>query len=219
VTVLDGAGTQLTCEVADVTRKKVELAVRQRTHVPQPPFQVALLQAIVKGKTMDTIIQKSTELGVARIVPLQTERVVAQLDRENAEHKQDKWQLTAIEALKQCGSPWLPQIDPPVTLSESLGRMDAFDLSLVGSLQGDGRPLYFWFDEFVSSKHEPPGSVAVWIGPEGDFTDAELDAIRASGARPITLGQLVLRADTAAIFSVSVIRHELERVSATARAL
>src|SRR5688572_22959970 len=117
VTVLDGAGTQLACEVADVNRKKVELAVRQRTQVPQPAFQITLLQAIVKGKTMETIIQKSTELGVSRIVPLQTERVVAQLDREGAEHKQNKWQLTAIEALKQCGSPWLPQIGPPVIFS------------------------------------------------------------------------------------------------------
>lgn len=211
VEVLDGAGTRLGCEVMRVTRKEIELAVRQRTTVPRPPFQITLLQAIVKGKTMDTIIQKGAELGVARIVPIQTERVVSQLDDESGHSKQTKWHLTAIEAIKQCGSPWLPQIDAPLTPAAFLKRGESFDLSLVGSLEGDGRHVRHWFQPLA----KPPRTVSIWIGPEGDFTPAELQLIRSSGAKPITLGNLVLRADTAAIYSLAVVRHELEWLNAT----
>jgi 16S rRNA (uracil1498-N3)-methyltransferase len=211
VEVLDGAGTRLDCSVTRVSRKEIELAVRQRTTVPRPPFEITLLQAIVKGKTMETIIQKASELGVARIVPMQTERVVSQLDNESAQSKQAKWQLTAIEAIKQCGSPWLPEIDAPMTPTAFLKHAPKFDLSLVGSLAGDGRHVRHWFGTLSTM----PQSVSIWIGPEGDFTSAELDLIRSSGAKPITLGDLVLRADTAAIYSLAVVRHELEWLTAT----
>src|SRR5687767_7557946 len=190
VEVLDGAGTRLTCELRRVTRKQVELAVRERNTVSRA-FEITLLQAIVKGKTMETIIQKGTELGVARIVPLQTERVVSRLDDEGAHDKQTKWQMTAVEAIKQCGSAWLPQIDAPLTPAAFLKRGEHFDLSLVGSLEGDGRHPRHWFAGFSG----PRRTVSVWIGPEGDFAPAELDLIRSSGAKPITLGNLVLRAD------------------------
>jgi len=160
---------------------------------------------------METIIQKGTELGVATIVPVQTERVISQLDHESGQSKQAKWQLIAIEAIKQCGSAWLPKIDAPITPAAFLKRAQKCDLSLVGSLEGDGRHPRHWFQSLSTV----PRRIAVWIGPEGDFTPAELELIRSSGAKPITLGDLVLRADTAAIYSLSVIRHELEWLSAT----
>jgi 16S rRNA (uracil1498-N3)-methyltransferase len=210
VEVLNGAGTRLACEVMRATRKELSLTVRQRTAVARPPFDITLLQAIVKGKTMETIIQKGTELGLTRIVPIQTERVVSHLDNEGAQSKQAKWQLIGIEAIKQCGSAWLPRIDTPITPGAFLRRGEKFDLSLVGSLEGDGRHARHWFQ----SLSRAPRHVAVWIGPEGDFTPGELELIRASGAKPITLGDLVLRADTAAIYSISVIRHELEAFTA-----
>lgn len=211
VEVLDGAGTRFACEVKRLSRKEIELAVRQRAAIPRRLFETTLLQAIVKGKTMDTIIQKGTELGVTRIVPIQTERVVSQLDNESGQSKQAKWQLIAIEAIKQSGSAWLPKIDAPITPAVFLKRGEKFDLSLVGSLEGDGRHARHWFQSLSAA----PRRVAVWIGPEGDFTSAELQLIRTSGAKPITLGELVLRADTAAIYSLAVVRHELEWLSAT----
>jgi 16S rRNA (uracil1498-N3)-methyltransferase len=215
VEVLDGAGTQLTCEVMRVTRTEMSLTVQQRSVVARRPFDITLLQAIIKGKAMETIIQKGTELGLTRIVPIQTERVVSQLDDEGAQSKQAKWQLIAIEAIKQCGSAWLPRIDTPIAPGAFLKCGEKFDLSLVGSLEGDGRHARQWFQSLSAA----PRHVAVWIGPEGDFTPVELELIRASGAKPITLGDLVLRADTAAIYSLAVIRHELEGFTATGSAL
>ena len=214
-TVLDGEGGELHCKVERVSRKETELAVRERRKQQPAVGEITLIQAIVKGKTMETIIQKATELGVTRIVPLQTERVVAHLDSDRGENKQAKWQLTTIEAVKQCGSAWLPRIDAPLTPATFLKRGEKFDLALVGSLAGDGRHIRSWFDLFVKERSTAPRNVSMWIGPEGDFTVEELDLIRASGAKPITLGQLVLRADTAAIYSVAAIRHELAWLNAT----
>jgi 16S rRNA (uracil1498-N3)-methyltransferase len=209
VTVLDGAGARLLCEARRVSRKAVELSVRRREHIPRPAFELTLFQAVVKGKTMETIVEKATELGVRRVVPLLTERVVSHLDTERTESKQAKWQVTAIESIKQCGSPWLPEIDAPRKLTDILKTPPQFDLACVASLRGGEHPRH-WVE---GSKQFRTG--CVWIGPEGDFTDAELDAIEATGAKPITLGPLVLRADTAAIASLAVLRSEVDWVIAT----
>ena len=214
VTVLDGAGTRRVCEVKRVSRKEIELAVRLRETVPRPKFELTLFQAIVKGKTMETIVEKATELGVSRVVPLLTERVVSQLDAERGDSKQAKWQLIAVESIKQCGSPWLPQINAPTKLKEALKSIDLCEVAFVASLRG-GQQARHW----VQTLKAMPRSGCVWIGPEGDFTDDELDAIEASGAKPITLGPLVLRADTAAIASLAIVRSEVDWVTATERAL
>jgi len=205
VTVLNGAGIEFLCQVKDVRRKAVNLTIISQKNTPPLPCPVTLVQSVPKGKLMDLIIQKSTELGVARILPLLTERVTTHLDDAGAGHKSIKWQQVAIEAVKQCGQPWLPQVLPPVDLKQLLSRPEKWDMVFVGSLQGDGRHPREHFNSF----HGKPKSLALWIGPEGDFTDEELDAIRASGALPITLGPLVLRCETAALYALSIVQYEL----------
>ena len=208
--VLDGAGHELTCEVSSHPGKSVVLAILQRRSVAAPPCPVTLIQAIPKAKLIESIIQKATELGVTRIVPILSERVVTHLDRESAEAKRAKWQQIAIEAIKQCGNAWLPQIDAPVTLPAFLSRGESFELALVGCLEPGSRPPREWFDQFVSEQQRLPRSLCVWIGPEGDFSSGEYAAIRSAGARPITLGPLVLRVETAATYCLSVVNHELQ---------
>jgi 16S rRNA (uracil1498-N3)-methyltransferase len=111
--------------------------------------------------------------------------------------------------MKQCGTPWLPAIEPPTAPEEFIRRREPVDLALVGSLRAGSRHAHVWFDEYRKRHNASPRSVHVWIGPEGDFTATELDAIEASGARPITLGQLVLRSDTAALYCLSILNYEL----------
>jgi 16S rRNA (uracil1498-N3)-methyltransferase len=170
-----------------------------------------LLVAIPKGKLIENIIQKSVELGAHRIVPLLTERVISQFDNEGAEHKREKWQQTAIEAIKQCGAPWLPRVEAPQTISQFLARGETIELPLIGSLQTERRHPGDWFQAFQQQHGRRPHSTGVWIGPEGDFTLAELQQIEQSGARPITLGQLTLRVETAAIYCLSILNYELSR--------
>jgi 16S rRNA (uracil1498-N3)-methyltransferase len=210
--VLDGAGQELLCEVERPAHERIKLTVMQRNVIPPLPFQITLLQAIPKGKIIESIIQKATELGTYRIVPLLSDRVTTQLDEESSASKVEKWRLAAIEAIKQCGSAWLPQVETPVTPKEYLARGERFDLPLIASLQNDRQHPRERFETFHKEKRRMPGTVCVWIGPEGDFTPAEMSAIKSSGVLPITLGPLVLRSETAAIYSLSVINYELQPI-------
>lgn len=210
VVVLDGAGQELLCEAQKPEQGQVKLSLVQRNLVPPLPYQITLLQAIPKGKIIESIIQKATELGAWRVVPLLSDRVTTQVDDEGAEAKGEKWRQTAIEAIKQCGSAWLPQVESPISPKEYLGRGERFELPLVASLQSDCRHPREFFKTFYAEKKRLPKSLCVWVGPEGDFTPAEMNLIKGAGALPITLGRLVLRSETAAIYALSVLNYELQ---------
>lgn len=210
VTVLDGAGSQFLCAVDHTAKDSLTLAAQEKKSTPAPPAPITLLVAVPKGKIIEGIIQKAVELGTYRVVPLLTERVVTQLDDEGAESKREKWQQVAIEAIKQCGAAWLPKVEAPQTVSEILARGEKMELQFIGSLQTARRHPRGWFQEFQRQHKRLPHSVGVWIGPEGDFTLAELQAIEAAGARPITLGDLTLRVETAAIYCLAFLNYELQ---------
>jgi 16S rRNA (uracil1498-N3)-methyltransferase len=216
VMVLNGQGERLLCTAGNFGKRHVELRVTEREQVPSPAWKITLIQAVPKGKVMDSIVQKATELGTHRIIPLLSARAISQIDPERSESKMEHWNAIAIEAAKQCGSPWLPRIETPVTPKDLLQRGEPFDLALLGSLRAGARHPRVCFEEFRARAQSPaslpamttaPATVAFWIGPEGDFTPEELDAIEASGACPISLGPLVLRSDTAAIYCLSVVNY------------
>jgi 16S rRNA (uracil1498-N3)-methyltransferase len=158
---------------------------------------------------MDLIVQKATELGVHRIVPLLSERVVTQLDHEAGASRAEKWRGTAVEAIKQCGSAWLPDVESPMSPQAFLARGERFELLLIASLQPDAPHPRARFDAFREEQGRRPRTIGVWVGPEGDFTPAEINLACAAGALPITLGPRVLRCDTAAVYCLSVVNYEL----------
>lgn len=211
VAVLDGIGNEFLCTIENCSRDTIMLSVSLKNFTASPPCPVTLLVAVPKGKIIEDIIQKSVELGASRIVPLLTERVAMHLDAEAAADKREKWRHVAIEAIKQCGALWLPKIETPVTIKKFLARPERFDFSLVGSLQTKRRHPRECFEEFQIKNGRRPQSAAIWIGPEGDFTLEELQAIQNSGAQPISLGKLVLRVETAAIYCLSILNYELQR--------
>jgi 16S rRNA (uracil1498-N3)-methyltransferase len=210
VSVLNGIGTEFLCHVGKISKHAVELRVYQRNSLPPLPYQLTLVQALPKGKTMETIIQKAAELGVSTIVPILAERTVSHLDQENTETRLEKWNWIAIDAIKQCGSGWLPRIERPRKTSDYLASSERFDLNFLASLQPDARHPRVCFRDFLQEKKRKPKTLSVWIGPEGDFTPAEINAIRAGGTLPITLGQLILRSETAAFYSLSILNYELQ---------
>ena len=209
VTVLDGAGNAFHADVENAAQESLTLAVRENKTSPPPPCSITLLVAIPKGKIMEDIVQKAVELGVQRIVPLLAERVVLQFDDDGADAKRAKWRHVAIEAIKQCGATWLPGVEKPQTIPEFLARKEMAELSFVGSLQDPRRHPREWILEYQRQHGRLPRSTAAWIGPEGDFTPAELRSIEAAGAKPITLGDLTLRVETAAIYCLSFLNYEL----------
>lgn len=211
VTVLDGAGHEYQCEIKELAKREMFLRVLDKKFHPPPAARLTLVQAVPKGKAFELIIQKATELGAHRIVPLLTERVVTRFDDgDDAAHKAGKWQQIAIESVKQCGSPWLPEISRPVALEAFLKSRETFDLGFIGALMGERLHPRHFIERFIERHGRPPGTLAAWVGPEGDFTPEELATIIAHGTQPVTLGPNVLRADTAAIYFLSVLGYELQ---------
>ncbi len=209
VTVLDGAGAEYRCVVEGESRTVVCLKKFAMRRHPPLPWQVTLYPAVTKAKSMDWVMQKATELGVARILPVFTERSVPQFGSEEARGKTARWRDLAIEAVKQCGNPWLPRIEEPERLGPALARAEAVDLALVGSLRPARRHPRAVIEQYRAECGRNPATVTVWIGPEGDFTPAELDAVEAAGVQPFTLGPLVLRAETAALYCLAFLGYEL----------
>ena len=198
------------CEVQRADREELTLKVVQKQFLPPLPYRITLAQAVTKAKTMDLIVQKATELGVSCIVPLLSERITVRFDDEDGAQKAEKWRTTAIESIKQCGSPWLPRVEPPLSPQSYLARREKFDLPLIASLQPDSQHPRKYFQTFVAEHRKIPGSVCLWVGPEGDFTPAEICAVKSWGALPISLGRLILRSETAAIYCLAVISYELQ---------
>ena len=200
--VFDGRGHEAQARVAEITKDSVRLTILQRSNTAPLPCRITLAQAIPK-KSMDLIVQKATELGVASIVPLVSERSVVKLDEDS--RRMDRWHEIALEACKQCGNNWLPEIQPPQKTRDFLTSPGKFDLKLIASLQPDSKPL-----KAILGEAAKPSSILILIGPEGDFTPAELGLAKSAGCRPLSLGPLVLRADTAAIYTLSILHHELQ---------
>jgi len=235
--LFNGRGREIKAELVEA--KPNELHFRKLTETESPPLRcrITLGQAIPKGKNMDLIVQKAVELGAAEICPLLSQRTVVDLEPEAAAQKQAKWQQVAIEAAKQCGQNWLPQVRQPQTLKDffvpssvaavySSRRRSAeaddrrtisapntmparSDLRLIGSLQPEAQHLKNILAQYSEEHRQRPTSVLMMIGPEGDFTPAELSLARSHGCQPITLGPIILRVETAAIYCLSVLSYEL----------
>lgn len=203
VEILDGAGRCLRGRVVEVHKRATRVEVHEVECRPAPP-RVGLAPSLIKGKAMDFLVQKATELGVARLRPLVTDRSVVRVTPEEGAGRVADWTRTALEACKQCGNPWLPEIDAPTTLGALLRAAD-LGLLVVASLRGDALPVRAALGQGMPL----PGGVTLVLGPEGDFTPGEEEALRAAGARPISLGPLVLRAETAAVAGLAVIQYEL----------
>jgi 16S rRNA (uracil1498-N3)-methyltransferase len=204
VTVFDGEGAEARANIAAVEGGRIQLRIGQKIRSQPLPCEITLAQAIPKGKYMDFIVQKATELGAARIAPLFSDRTVVQLDVKDAEKKREKWREIAIEACKQCGQNRLPEIAVPRTPKAFLEGQEQSELMLIASLQPDARRI-----KSVLADYPPPRSVCVFVGPEGDFTPAEVALAKSKGCRPITLGPIILRTETAALYCLSVLAHEL----------
>jgi len=201
--VFDGRGHEAQGLISEISSQSVTLKLLTQTSSPALPCRITLAQAVPK-KNMDLIVQKATELGVAAFVPLISERTVVQIDDESK--KIQRWRDIALDACKQCGNNWLPDLQPPQKVREFLDTLGKFDLKLIASLQRDAKPLKSILGD------SSPRSVLVLVGPEGDFTPAELSAAKSAGCFPLSLGPLVLRAETAALYALSILHHELQTV-------
>ncbi len=210
IVIFDGHGSEITAEITAIGKGKAHLKDLMSVKMEPLRCAITLAQAIPKGKNMELIVQKATELGVAKIVPLLSDRAVVQLSDEEARKKRGKWQQVVVEAAKQCGQNWLPDIAEPIRPKKFFAEFDRYELPLIASLQQDARGLKVTLADFREQHGRRPSSALMLIGPEGDFTPAEASSAKTAGCIPVSLGPIVLRAETAAIFSLSVLSYEMQ---------
>lgn len=210
VVAFDGRGREWQCVCVAPARTGALLRVRSTTQAPPLPHRLTLAQALPLGAAMDAIVRQATELGAARIVPLLTERTQTRFEDDRATRKLAKWRTAAIEAAKQCGNPWVPELLPVTRFEEFLAHPGDADLRLTASLLPAATPLRVPLAAYAARTGRRPAS-AVWaVGPEGDFSPAEHAALARAGFAAVRLGPLVLRCDTAAAAALSVLAFALD---------
>lgn len=210
VVAFDGRGAEWICELVGDRRNAAVLKVRFKQKIKPLTYEITLGQALPKGPGMDSIVRKATEIGAARIVPLESERTQVHLDGERSDKKIEKWQTAALEAAKQCGNAFVPEVLPVQNAGNFIETAKGYDLKLIASLQPGAKSLKSVLSTFSAANGRPPRKVVWLIGPEGDFTPAELSQAKSAGFEPITLGPLVLRCETAAVYALSVLSYELQ---------
>lgn len=199
VDMFDGLGNECHGVIVELSGKRVVVGEIAAGNINrESPLRVMLAQALSSSEKMDWVIQKATELGVAEIQPLDTERSVARLSAERAAKRLDHWRQVAISACEQCGRNRLPEIYAPLDIMAWLQQMKALsDTKLILLPQGAAS---------LHAQAKPQGKVVLLIGAEGGFTEAESGSALRCGFTPIRLGARVLRTETAAVAGLAALQ-------------
>ena len=202
VELLDGQGGTFQGIVAGAEKGRVQVSVRETSVVlsAKKTVSITLAAAVIKPERMELLIQKACELGASAIVPLITERTVVHLSQERWASKIQRWQKIARESCKQCGQASMPAIQKAVDFKKFTTTLGRFDLSLIPTLAVPVKTLY---DSLNAGKLAR--SVLLLIGPEGDFSKTEVQWAVSKGAQPVSLGPLVMRSETAAMYALAVV--------------
>ncbi len=207
MSVSDGRGKTYTCQVDSLepeqVRVKIQDAQEQSTELTA---SVTLFQGLPKGDKMELVIQKCVELGVKRIVPMNTRRTIVRLDARKEAARVSRWNGIAQGAAKQSGRDLLPEVTGVMSLKEALSEAAEMDVCLIPyELARDmGKTR-----EILGSVR-PGQTVGIFIGPEGGFDEAEVEQAVAAGAVPVTLGRRILRTETAGMVALSMLTLLLE---------
>lgn len=207
VRISDGKGS---CYDGTVdTLQSDEIIVRltgEKMESTELPVEVVLFQGLPKSDKMEWIIQKNTELGVGAIVPVATSRAVVKLDEKKADSKVKRWNGIAEAAAKQSKRTLIPEVRSVLSFKQALAESATFDVKLMPYENAEGMA----FTRKCIGEIKPGAKVAVFIGPEGGFSEEEVKAASEMGFLPITLGRRILRTETAGMSVLSMISYALE---------
>lgn len=170
------------------------------------PVETVLFQGLPKSDKMELIIQKNTELGVSAIVPVATSRAVVKLDEKKADNKVKRWNSIAESAAKQSKRTLIPEVRSVMSFKQALAEASAFDIKLMPYENAEGMA----FTRKCIGEIKTGAKVAIFIGPEGGFSEEEVAAASAAGFVPITLGRRILRTETAGMSVMSMLSYALE---------
>jgi len=199
LTLFDGRGGEYTARIAELRGAKVIAQVAEHLDVErESSLEITLLQGIARGDRMDTIVQKATELGVTRIVPLTAERSVVKISRDTAHRKHAHWRAVAIAACEQCGRNRLPEIAQPQTLADAVRAATLATQLRLMLAPGAATTLL--------SAASQAKSIALLIGPEGGLAPLEVEIAERAGFAACSVGPRILRTETASLAAVAALQ-------------
>ena len=204
VELFDGAGRVGSAKIIRRSKEAVTVVVEHVKESPEPVPALHLVQALPKSRRMDWIVQKAVELGARSIQPIQTQNTVVRVDHRQGTRKVDRWKAIAKSSSRQCGATYIPHIKPICTLAQWLNVEDRPGVILVGDLRSGAEPVRQALEEL---RDQPLRSITMVIGPEGDLSAEEFNALKKAGAGMVGFGETVLRTETAAIFALSLLRY------------
>ena len=202
----DGIDTDYYCKILSLEKEKIILEVLEKNILSaEPNVKIDIFQGLPKFDKMELIIQKTTELGVNKIIPLETKRVVVKLDEKTKIKKIERWQKIAQEAAKQCKRTHIPLIDNVVTIKNVIEKFEGYDIVLLAYEKENNSSIKSIIRDLVE-----PSKIAVVIGPEGGFEEKEVNYLCGSlnKVKSISLGQRILRTETAGIVILSALMYE-----------
>lgn len=203
VLAFDGTGIEYTVSIEKMELDRIlGRIIAVSSSSKDPIFKITLVQGVPKGDKMDLIIQKTTELGVFKIVPVLTERTVVKLEDSKKVKRLERWQKIAQEASKQCQRATVPEVAPIQSLKQYLDGLDAQEKGLILWEEEHSKGI----KEFL--KQQQGDSLVVFVGPEGGFSAEEVIMMRDKGMVSVTLGRRILRTETAGLVALAVIQYE-----------
>jgi len=210
IIVLDNQGWEYDVTLTQVNRDQVLGQITEkRSASTEPQVQITLYQSLLAREKFEWVLQKCTEVGVSRFVPVITERSVVRDKKTIGPGKLDRWRRIITEAAEQSRRGRIPQLNPPLALDQqAVSGLDAFDCRLIATTHQQDVSLR----EILRQDSGQTSTVAVFIGPEGGFTEQELQLCQDSGATIINLGPRILRTETAAMVATALILYELDQL-------
>ena len=217
--VCDGTGLDYFCTIAKLDSDAVFCDVCNKWEsYSELPVKVTLFQGLPKADKMELIIQKTVELGVYEIVPVAMQRSIAKLDDKKAGRKIERWQSISESAAKQAGRGIIPKVTEPMSFAEALEYAKEMDSIIVPYENAKGISYtkeVIREAKALSSAKETNASktctrLAIFIGPEGGFADSEIERAKEAGAKLVTLGNRILRTETAGMATLAILMYEFE---------
>lgn len=212
VTISDGSGWEYETEIEKIEETGVTLRITDRQKdATEPETRVTLFQGVPKAAKMETVIQKTVELGVDKIVPVFMARTIV-VEKGNFSKKLLRWQKIADEAVKQCKRGVIPQVEQPLDFDGMLKTLAEYDLLICPYENEEGRTMRDCLLDAKRENGKKPKKIAVMIGPEGGFADEEIEKLRElpQPVETVSLGKIILRTETAGMAALAMIMYEYE---------
>jgi 16S rRNA (uracil1498-N3)-methyltransferase len=203
ILVADGTGREYLAELQEIGKETVKAFIKEsRQGKNEPPLDVYLIQGLPKGEKFDLIVQKGTEIGIKKIIPVNMERTIVQITKDKAEKRRERWQRIAGEAAKQCRRSIIPQVDSATELGHALNSIPSGTVIIVPWESECTRGIKGLLNDLNNIS-----SVAILIGPEGGIAPEEVALAEKYGAQTVSLGPRILRTETAGLVAAVLVLY------------